>query len=323
MKNYYKTLGISHFSSKEEIKKAFRELALKYHPDKNIDQRFSERFKEINEAKQVLLDDFKKFQYDNMLIHFLSKNKARPGFKEFKRRKPSRRSFELHLLKETLLNKFFLGLLFTLTILVTIAFFKIPGDDPSLETAFSENAVKPVETAPLISKPIIASSYSDKKVVDKQLIIPAIKKEPAKAKPAMRTLYSGKKVVKKPPYRRMQKSKTIAAFQKHEKKKMIAKATPRISKHKKDKTLHKELTNGEMVQVLNNIKAEKQRLGSNSNCVQIIKTETSNVQNAFMLANFLKDYGYVISGREKIPTNSNGINIDVQNNCIMITIGTL
>ena len=61
-KNYYETLGISKNASKEEIKKAFHKLAHKYHPDKN--QGDDKKFKEVNEAYQVLSDDQKRSRYD-------------------------------------------------------------------------------------------------------------------------------------------------------------------------------------------------------------------------------------------------------------------
>ncbi len=64
-KDYYKILGVSKGASSEEIKKAFRRLALKYHPDKNKgDKAAEERFKEINEAYAVLSDPEKRKQYD-------------------------------------------------------------------------------------------------------------------------------------------------------------------------------------------------------------------------------------------------------------------
>ncbi len=64
-KNYYKILGISKDASPEEIKKAYRKLALKYHPDRNKgDKVAEERFKEINEAYAVLSDPEKRKQYD-------------------------------------------------------------------------------------------------------------------------------------------------------------------------------------------------------------------------------------------------------------------
>ncbi|AFY78654.1 DnaJ-class molecular chaperone with C-terminal Zn finger domain [Pleurocapsa sp. PCC 7327] len=64
-KDYYATLGVSKNASTEEIKKAFRRLAVKYHPDRNPgDKKAEERFKEISEAYEVLSDPNKRQKYD-------------------------------------------------------------------------------------------------------------------------------------------------------------------------------------------------------------------------------------------------------------------
>jgi molecular chaperone DnaJ len=64
-RDYYEILGVSRDSSPDEIKKAFRQLALKFHPDRNNeDSSAEERFKEVNEAYSVLSDPDKRMQYD-------------------------------------------------------------------------------------------------------------------------------------------------------------------------------------------------------------------------------------------------------------------
>ena len=60
-KDYYKILNIARNANKDEVKKAYRKLAHKFHPDKGGDEK---RFKEINEAYQILSDDQKRTQYD-------------------------------------------------------------------------------------------------------------------------------------------------------------------------------------------------------------------------------------------------------------------
>ena len=64
-KDYYTILGLDRDARNEEIKKAYRRLALRYHPDKNPqDDGSGERFKQINEAYDVLSDEGKRRQYD-------------------------------------------------------------------------------------------------------------------------------------------------------------------------------------------------------------------------------------------------------------------
>src|SRR6202171_2767932 len=66
-KDYYGTLGIKKTASSEEIRKAFRKLARKYHPDVNPnDKKSEEKFKEISEANDVLSDPKKRKIYDQL-----------------------------------------------------------------------------------------------------------------------------------------------------------------------------------------------------------------------------------------------------------------
>jgi curved DNA-binding protein len=66
-KDYYKVLGVERKASADDIRLAYRKLAMKYHPDKNPgDKKAEEQFKEINEAYQVLGDDSKRAKYDQL-----------------------------------------------------------------------------------------------------------------------------------------------------------------------------------------------------------------------------------------------------------------
>ena len=66
-KDYYKILGVDRKASEEDIRKAYRDLAKKHHPDRNPDNKQAEeRFKEINEAYQVLSDPTKRQHYDRL-----------------------------------------------------------------------------------------------------------------------------------------------------------------------------------------------------------------------------------------------------------------
>ena len=66
-KDFYAVLGVSASASQDEIKKQYRKLAARYHPDKNPnDAKAADRFKEISEAYQVLGDAERRKQYDQM-----------------------------------------------------------------------------------------------------------------------------------------------------------------------------------------------------------------------------------------------------------------
>ena len=83
--DYYKTLGLSRTASQEEIQKAYRKLARKYHPDVNKSQEAEEKFKAINEAHEVLKDPEKRSKYDTLGPNWQAGQDFRPppGWENF------------------------------------------------------------------------------------------------------------------------------------------------------------------------------------------------------------------------------------------------
>ncbi len=103
MKNYYQILGVSHLSSAQQIKTAYRNLAMRHHPDKNPDQASMVHIQLINEAYQTLGNPEKRRQYDMQQIYLqasaATKKNPRtarpktPGKRPVKERESDRKPF--------------------------------------------------------------------------------------------------------------------------------------------------------------------------------------------------------------------------------------
>lgn len=76
-KDYYQILGIPPFASKQEIKKAYRDMSLKWHPDRNPDVDVTEIMQDINEAYSILYDDVSRARYDNEYRRFTQQKESR------------------------------------------------------------------------------------------------------------------------------------------------------------------------------------------------------------------------------------------------------
>ncbi len=75
-RDYYDVLGVAKNDSEEDIRKAFRKKAMEYHPDRNKNPDAEAKFKEINEAYQVLSDSTKRAQYNRIGHAGVNSNRA-------------------------------------------------------------------------------------------------------------------------------------------------------------------------------------------------------------------------------------------------------
>ena len=79
MMDFYELLGIKKDATKEEIKKAYRDMVKRYHPDVNKSDEASKIIISLNEAKETLLDDDKRSEYDKLLNDINRSEERRVG----------------------------------------------------------------------------------------------------------------------------------------------------------------------------------------------------------------------------------------------------
>lgn len=102
------------------------------------------------------------------------------------------------------------------------------------------------------------------------------------------------------------------------KKAVVPRITPPIA----DPIAKVEWTETLRQQVLNQLNAHKEALGGNTRCVKIRQTSSSNVNNGFKIAEYLKQNGYFISGRETVSGKVKGALVSNNGGCLVVTIGT-
>lgn len=107
MKTYYEILGLRQTATKDEIKKSYRTLAMKYHPDVNSGDVDSEKkFREINEAYETLKDDKKRAEYDNKLSQSQFSEKEKSNSKQSNKQTVYDKPFDIRDVSDTFENFF-------------------------------------------------------------------------------------------------------------------------------------------------------------------------------------------------------------------------
>jgi len=151
MKDYYLILGLAPDCTTDEIKKAYRQMSLKYHPDKNqSDKYFEERFKDINEAYEILSDTEKRKAYDYQRMVFYktdsnSRDDLRQKEENLNRREAdlNKREHELRKVKEqsipeekkgSSVSAFLFPILFIFVVLILISIYQEIGKSSTNDT---------------------------------------------------------------------------------------------------------------------------------------------------------------------------------------------
>jgi curved DNA-binding protein CbpA len=296
MKDYYDILEVGPDASIQQIKLAYRKLVKEHHPDKNIlDNRATDRIKDINEAKQVLCDTAKKVQYDLLLSNYKLAAMFRQVPKAEVKQEPLKRAPKTtSAFAQNKKGYAFAGVFCVLLLSLVYIF---PGEENALEVAQyeTEEPVKPLKMDQMYTAAYAPPTEPIEKSAEERL---------ANSAPAQ----GFEQVRYKTPTNN---------------KKQNVVADTKLPTPLEDVTTQRELTEQQMQQTLSKISALKGSGNGRFNSIQVIKTNTSNVTNAFSIATYLRNNGFTITGREITYTKREGINIETSGGSIKVIIGTL
>lgn len=311
MKNYYQILGVPASATKDEIKEAYLKLSKKIHPDMNKgDHFFSELFKNINEAHQILIDDEKRNEYN------ISFNSYLYDFNFMKEKEYSLKKREEQMADKSIRRKVFIrNTVSLLAGIGVVALFSFNLDTPSDTEAIPESSVKLVKPIAIAkptepAKPTVASIAKTVATNNTVTPTPTVENKP---------LLENKPVVKAVENQLAVSTNTT-----------IAKAVEPVVKQEKpsikkptnsNKTVY--LSDYNMNKIVISIMKERLKRNNTSNVVTLIKYEGSNVENAFKLANVLRSNGFILAGRQTTYRASKGIQVDCNGDIIKVTIGSI
>ena len=305
MKNHYQTLGVSPSATAEEIKNAYKRLSKRVHPDKNWgDKIFEELFKNVNEAYQVLGNEVERRAYNQKYNHFFFSHAQHSDQPQVIVEKPA--AYPPH--KKSLLRKFIINGFGSL--LLVFFFMGVNAVIFTSEEIHPESS----ESNLLINKPVNAVLNAPKKIAGnnlksnykKQVIIP-VNQEPL---PFNRALNKGEKDIE-----------IINALIKPEGDELKNEVIKNVSKIVNEPTVKNYWTEKEMMELVEKVKILKASAGNKINCIRLLQSSNSNIKNGLSLASYLQKNNFSIAGRLITSQSSNGIFMEINNNCISITIG--
>jgi curved DNA-binding protein CbpA len=316
MINYYQVLGINEKASKEQIKRAYKRISVKVHPDKfDGDKYHTEIFQLVNEAQQVLTDEAKRAEYDAALHRSIN---------------PYSRSVKDLFRINFTLNRRSIFLLSTIAAFLIFVFF-VPSSDmnqlheqrnlaelKALSRLKQEGnkSVEPMEVQPIVA----VEKRNDFSTKD-------IRKLP-EPKPALtqinRSLQQTAAVNEISENERVPQSATTSEnlLELNTGQNQYDNAEPVHGERSTNKSFQKRLSEMQMTEILEKVNVVKATAGNKINCVKILKAKNSNVENAFDLAAFFKNKGFIISGREPVKTTVEGTDVSRTEGCIYVTVGS-
>ncbi|GEO11228.1 J domain-containing protein [Segetibacter aerophilus] len=284
MNNYYHLLGLQENASAEQINDAYKKLAQKFHPDKNLDDPFfNSLFEQITEAKQILTDKDKKSEYDLLLTNYsdafdlFTQQRIEDEFNRQQKRK--------HFEKATARRKK-VAILVSITVLTGLLIFLWLGSKSTLFGSGSKGKFQAIQEIAKDTLYVLKQNLPQKEKL----------KDSLDNKPSETIIKQEEKV-----------EKIQTAFSK------------KTLKAKYIKPFESE----ELDRIYVAIKSEKLKNNYNTNCITIKKTRSSNVDNGFKIGGYLQQRGFIISGREIISGNVEGIHVGFNGLCLTLTIGEM
>lgn len=332
MKNYYDVLGINQDASKEQVREAYKKLSARIHPDKNDgDNYFSELFKNINEANQILSDHHKRTEYDFKLNKFQSKNITWQFHNEHKQNAPGAKAKKIQQAKKLLMVVLGAASIVGLGGLIFL-FISIAQEDSLQAVSKSDLAgvinIEGLKNDSIITEakvatppvPGIVKTLEEKEAAHEQFATAAstdLEKELAPTRyidPLPKFANEKEKPATSNDYKN--RASELAGNRPMPVDNAGAKVLPEKS------VLPMQMSETQQAEILNTVVNKRINLGSSVNCVRILKTKNSNVENAFEVAAYLKNKGFVIAGRETINKQVQGTQVNITPNFIIVTIGS-
>jgi curved DNA-binding protein CbpA len=310
MINYYTVLEIDPKASKEQIKEAYKRISVKVHPDKNDgDEYYVEIFKTVNEAQQILTDEAKRAAYDDEL---------RRSFKYPLGRRSNFLGINFNLSRTWIFLLSLTAGFVTFVILLPSSDLKELEQQKALMKLTASNSILKKSTKvqkQIQQAPLIASANETARFEGKGQQMPE-KLQLLNQRSTGQNRRAGTKVA----------LATISEVEKglaDSSSEMVVPDQPPLELEMSPiQHAAAYLSQSQFSGILEQVNATKTSANNKINCVRVLKTKNSNVENAFEIATYLRSKGYIISGRDIAYREMEGLEVKENGQCICVTIGT-